>query len=122
MTMAIATKKMMQFPLSSFLSFVILTVAVISSLPRLILVVSAFSVSSPMIDIRNHHNPNSRSNIIILKAGLFGEQGSVYNNDIKNNYNNQIKNVTTYISSTSVRSLRFLLFLLCFRSNKNDTK
>ena len=129
--MTISTKKMMQqqspFKLSSLLSFVLVRVAVLSFLsPGLIFVpiVSAFSVSSPMIiGTRNHHSHNpininsrSRSNkhIIVLKAGLFGEQGSVYNTDNNNiniNYDNQIKNGTTYISSTSVR-IRFLAFLV----------
>ena len=141
--MTISTKKMMQSPfkLSSLLSFVLVRVAVLSFLsPGLIFVpvVSAFSVSSPMIiGTRNHHSHNpikinsrsrSRSNkhIIVLKAGLFGEQGSAYNqdNNINVNYSNQIKNGTTYISSTSVR-IRFLAFLvlvLMLQIKSNNTR
>ena len=119
MTMTISTKKMMQqqspHPLSSLLSFVIVRVAVLSFLSGgliLVDVVSAFSVSSPMI-IGTRNLNRSNKHIIVLKAGLFGEQGSVYknNNNSNINYDNQIKNGTTYISSTSVR-IRFLAFLV----------
>jgi len=97
------------------------------------LAVSAFSVSPPMIDKNRHHlrssswsksssSPHSNSNLIMLKAGLFGEQGSAYNNDINNNYNNQIRNVTTYISSTSVRFLcSFAFFSECKIRRTNNT-
>jgi hypothetical protein len=139
----IVTKKTMKSPLSSFISFVILRVAVLSSLSILMastslssgsfLAVSAFSVSPPMIDKNRHHlhssswsksssSPHSNSNLIMLKAGLFGEQGSAYNNDINNNYNNQIRNVTTYISSTSVRFLcSFAFFSECKIRRTNNT-
>ena len=130
---------MMQSPfkLSSLLSFVLVRVAVLSFLsPGLIFVpvVSAFSVSTPMIiGTRNHHyhnpikiNSRSRSNkhIIVLKAGLFGEQGSAYknNNNININYDNQIKNGTTYISSTSVRFLAFLVLVLMLQIKSNNTR